>query len=60
MSFPTIPNLRKWDQVTMEIFFLLDLGTDTIKSLGRCRGAMKVIFLSDTSTADGRYIEHYI
>jgi hypothetical protein len=61
MSFPTIPNLRKRNQVNMEIFFSLDLGTDTIKSLGsRCRGAMNAIFLSDISTADGRYLEHFV
>ncbi len=60
MSFPTIPNLCKRDQVIMEIFLSLDLGTDRIKSLGRCRGAMKAIFLSDISTADGRYLEHFV
>ncbi len=54
MSFPIIPNLQDCDQVIMEIFFLLNLGTDTIKSLGKCRGAMKAIFLSDIPTADGR------
>ncbi len=57
MSFLTIPNPREQDQVIMDIFFLQDLGSDDIKSLNRCRGAMKAIFLSDLSTADGRYLE---
>ncbi len=54
MSFPTIPKPHECAQVIMEIFFLLNIGTDTIKCLGWCRGAMKAIFLSDISTADGR------
>ncbi len=44
----------------MDIFFLQDLGSDNIKNLNRCRGAMKAIFLSDLSTADGKYFEHFI
>jgi hypothetical protein len=47
MSFPMIPNPREQDQVIMDIFFLQDLGSDNIKSMNRCRGAMKAIFLSD-------------
>jgi hypothetical protein len=41
----------------MEMIFLLNLGTDTIKRWGRCWGAMKAIFLSDISTVDGRYLD---
>ncbi len=47
MSFPMIPNPRKQDQVIMDIFFLQDLGSDNIKSMNRCRGAMKAILLLD-------------
>jgi hypothetical protein len=60
MSFARIPNPREQDQVIMDIFFLQDLGSDDIKSLNRCRGAMKAIFLLDLSTADGRYLEHFV
>jgi hypothetical protein len=60
MSFPTIPYPREHDQVIIEMFFSHDLRMDTIKSLGRCRGVMKTIFLSDKSTADGRYLEHFV
>jgi hypothetical protein len=59
-SFPMIPNPREQDQVIMDIFFLQDLGSDNIKSVNRCRGAMKAIFLSDLSTADSKYLKHFV
>jgi hypothetical protein len=55
-----IPNPREQDQVIMDIFFSQDLGSNNIKILNRCRGAMKAIFLSDLSTADGRYLKHFV
>jgi hypothetical protein len=46
----------------MDIFFsllhILDPGS--IKSLNRCRGTMKAIFLLDITTADGKYLEHFV
>jgi hypothetical protein len=62
MLYPTIPTLREQDQVIMDIFFSLlhDLDPGSIKSLNRCRGAMKAIFLSDITTADGNYLEHFV
>jgi hypothetical protein len=60
MTFPTIPNPREQDHIIMDIFFASDLGPDIIKSLSRCRGAMRAIFLSDLSTADGKYLEHFV
>jgi hypothetical protein len=60
MSFPTIPNLREQDHAIMDILFSQDLGSESIQSLNRCRGAMKAIFLSDISTADGRYLENFV
>ncbi len=44
----------------MDIFFLQDLGSDNIKSMNRCRGAMKAIFLSESSTVDGKYLEQFV
>ncbi len=44
----------------MDTFFSQDLGSKDIKSLNKCRGAMKAIVLSDLSTADGRYLEHFV
>jgi hypothetical protein len=60
MSFPTIPNPQEQDHVIMDIFFANNLGPDIIKSLNRCRGAMKAIFLLDLSPADGKYLEHFV
>ncbi len=45
MSFPMKPNPREQDQAIMDIFFSQDLGSDYIKSLNRCRGAMKAIYV---------------
>jgi hypothetical protein len=53
MAFPTIPLPRERDQVIMEIFHAEGLSPDTIRGLGRCRGALKAIFLSDITMADG-------
>ena len=60
MTFPTIPNPREQDHIIMDIFFASDLGPDIIKSLSRCRGAMRAIFLSDLSTADSKYLKHFV
>jgi hypothetical protein len=57
MDFTTIPLPRERDQVLMEIFFTEDLSPDRIRSLGRCRGALEAIFLSDDTTADDRYLK---
>jgi hypothetical protein len=37
----------------MEIFFAEVHSPETIRSLGRCRGAWEAIFQSDVTTADG-------
>jgi hypothetical protein len=60
MTFPTIPNPREQDHVIMDILFVSDLGPDIIKSSSRCRGAMRAIFLLDLSTADGKYLKHFV
>jgi hypothetical protein len=60
MFFPTIPNPREQNQVIMDVFFSQDLGPDNIKSLNRCRGAMKAIFLLDLSTVDSKNLEHFV
>jgi hypothetical protein len=44
----------------MEIFFTEDLSPETIRSVRRCRGALEAIFLSDVTTADGRYLEKFV
>jgi hypothetical protein len=60
MDFKKIPFLRERDQVIMEIFFTADLSPEAIGSLGRCRGALEAIFLSDVTTANGRYLEKFV
>jgi hypothetical protein len=53
MAFPTIPPPWERDQVIMEIFQAESLSLEMISGLGRCRGVLKAIFLSDITTADG-------
>jgi hypothetical protein len=60
MDFKKIPFPRERDQVIMEIFFAADLSPKAIGSLGQCRGALEAIFLSDVTTADGRYLKNLI
>jgi hypothetical protein len=54
----TLP--RERDQVVMEIMFGKNLATNTIRSLSHCRGALEIIFLSDMTTANGQYLDHFI
>ncbi len=44
----------------MEVFLIADLSPDLIRSLGRCRVALEAIFLSDLTTADGKYLEDFV
>jgi hypothetical protein len=53
MEFSIISLPRERDQVLMEIFFAEVHSPETIRSLGRCRGALEDIILSDITTADG-------
>jgi hypothetical protein len=54
MSYPTILPPRECDQVIMEIIFSHDIDTTTIKGLNEAQ------FLSDITTADGKYLEHFM
>jgi hypothetical protein len=60
MSYPTIPPPHKRDQVIMEIIFSHDIDAKTIKGLNRCRGSLEALFLSDITTANGKYLEHFV
>jgi hypothetical protein len=44
----------------MEIIFSHNLDTTTIKGLNRCRRSLEALFLSDITTADGKYLEHFV
>jgi hypothetical protein len=60
MAYPDIAFPRERDQVIMEIFLSADLSPDTLGSLRRCWGALEAIFLSDLTTADGKYLEDFV
>ncbi len=60
MECATIPSPGERDQVVMELIFGKVLDRKTIRSLSRCRGSLEIIFLSDMTTADGRYLEQFV
>jgi len=60
MECATIPIPRERDQVVMELIFGKVTDKRTIRSLIRCRGSLEIIFLSDMTTADGRYLEQFV
>jgi hypothetical protein len=59
MADPDIAFRWERDQVIMEIFLSADLSPDTLGSLGRYQGALEAIFLSDLTTADGKYLKDF-
>ncbi len=59
MECVKIPSPRERDQVVMELIIGKVLDRKTIGSLSRCRGPIEIIFLSDMTTADGRYLEQF-
>jgi hypothetical protein len=44
----------------MEIIFSHSLDPPDIARLNRCRVYLQVLFLSDITTADGKYLKHFI
>jgi hypothetical protein len=60
MAYPNIALPWERDHVIPDIFLSMDLSPDAIRSLNRCRVSLESIFLSDLTTADGRYLEDYI
>jgi len=53
-------NVHQRDQVVMELIFGKNIDKNTIRSLSRCHGTLEIIFLSDMTTADGRYLEQFV
>jgi hypothetical protein len=60
MTYPTIALPRERDQVIMEIFLSVGLGSDLIRSLVRCWVAHEALFLLDLTTAGSKYIEDFV
>jgi hypothetical protein len=44
----------------MDIIFSHPLDSTKIAWLNRCRVYLHAIFLSDITTADGKYLEHFV
>jgi hypothetical protein len=60
MAYTSIPPPRERDQVIMERIFSHNLSFSKVKSINRCRGTLEAIFLLDITTADIRYLKHFI
>ncbi len=60
MQFPTIPPPREGDQVIMNIIFSHPFDSTIIARLNRCRVYLHALFLSDITTASGKYLEHFV
>ncbi len=44
----------------MDIILSLPLNSTDITCLNRCRVYLQALFLSDITTADGKYLEHFV
>jgi hypothetical protein len=60
MQFSDIAPPRERDQVIMDIIFSQSLDPLEIARINRCRVYLQALFLSDITTADGRYLEHFV
>jgi hypothetical protein len=60
MAYPSILFPWERDQLIMEKILSHNQAFSMIKSINRCKGTLEVIFLLDITTADGRYLEHFI
>jgi hypothetical protein len=60
MLFPTIASPRERDQVIMEITFSQNFNCTEITRINRCRVYLQTLFLLDITSADGKYLEHFV
>jgi hypothetical protein len=60
MLFPNITLPRVRDQVIMDIIFSHPLDSTKIAQLNRCLVYLQALFLSDITTADGKYLKHFV
>ena len=58
MAYPIIAIPRERNQVVMEMFFSKGLDAATIRSLGKCRVALEVLFLLDITTVLEEFAFH--
>ncbi len=60
MLFPKIAPPQECNQVIMEIIFSQNFDFTEITRINRCRVYLQTLFLSDITTADGKYLEHFV
>jgi len=60
MECAPILSPRERDQVVMELILEKVLNRKTIRKSSRCGGSLEIIFLSDMTTANGRYLEQFV
>jgi hypothetical protein len=60
MKFPTIVAPRENDRMIMDIILAHPLDLLEVTRLNRCRVFLQAIFLSDITTADGKYLENFV
>ena len=60
IAYPRLALPRERDQVLMEMFHSQGLSRRTMRCVNRCRVSLESIFLSDLTTADGRYLEYFV
>ena len=59
LKYDELPAPRQGDVVIMELAMDTGLDKDDLMSVSRVKGKLGVIFLSDMTTADGKYLEEY-
>ena len=60
MKYKEIIYPSEKDKNAMDIKIAAGMTKAEVPSLNRCRGFLGVIFLSDMSTADGKYFEQFV
>ncbi len=60
MKFSTIAPPQESNKVIMDIIFKYHLDTIKVARLNRFRVSLQAIFLSDITTADGKYLEDFV
>ena len=59
LKYDELPAPRRGDVVIMELALDTGLDKDDLMSVSRVKGKLGVIFLSDMTTANGKYLEDY-
>ena len=59
MKYDELPTPRRGDVVIMELAMETGFEKEELMSMSRVKGKLGVIFLSDITTADGKYLEKF-